>query len=318
MEVTAMALYAFDGTGQEDQTDNERDTNVVRFARAYRGKVSYWTGVGTRGGFVGKVVGDWTGAGLHERVREAMKALHTTLQEGDTTIDVVGFSRGAAAALHFVNQVWKDVARAQLNTAPVRFLGLFDTVASTGPLPGRVDIALDLELPPNVVRCCHAMALDEGRASFHVHRMRHIKNMQGAPGVVEEVWFRGCHSDIGGGSRHENLANITLCWMMRRAGDVGVRFDKEEVQNAVDQRDPTAEIIRAKLDEGLLKRQVESNDRVHYSVQTRGNQPLWHQNPAAGCGIVGDAGESLGTFPTTIPWPRAIDWGTALEETAKS
>jgi hypothetical protein len=29
-------------------------------------------------------------------------------------------------------------------------------------------------------------------------------------GTVEELWFRGCHSDIGGGDQHDELANIPL------------------------------------------------------------------------------------------------------------
>ena len=36
-----MALYAFDGTSREDDIEDSRDTNVVRFARAYRGRRVY-------------------------------------------------------------------------------------------------------------------------------------------------------------------------------------------------------------------------------------------------------------------------------------
>src|SRR5262245_36008828 len=137
-----MALYAFDGTSNEDQIDNEKDTNVVRFARAYRGRRFYRAGVGTRFGGVGAVIGGWTGAGLRERVQEAIGALRQNIARGDSAIDVVGFSRGSAAALDFVNEVWEQVGQRQGATPPVRFLGLFDTVASVGIIPGNVNIGV--------------------------------------------------------------------------------------------------------------------------------------------------------------------------------
>jgi hypothetical protein len=61
-------LYAFDGTSRDDNIENDRDTNVVRFARAYRGCRIYRSGVGTRYGGFGKVLGGWMGLGLHQRV----------------------------------------------------------------------------------------------------------------------------------------------------------------------------------------------------------------------------------------------------------
>lgn len=313
-----MALYAFDGTGQEDQMENDKDTNVVRFARAYRGRRFYRTGVGTRWGRVGAVVGGWIGAGLEDRVDEALSALKANFARDDRTIDIVGFSRGAAAALDFANQVWETVGKRQPDAPPIRFVGLFDTVASTGVLPGPIDIDLDLELPPNVRKCCHAMALDEGRASFHLHRMKPRGGAQLAAGTIEEVWFRGCHSDVGGGDRHEPLANIPLCWMMRRAAEAGVSFDADEVRLAIAGRDGNAAIRRTRLDFGLLKRKVRAGDAVHWSVSAREKidkkfRDVWHVNPPSGCLIVGDSGEPRGAFPASVPWPIEIDWANALQ-----
>ncbi|KAF6763265.1 hypothetical protein DFP72DRAFT_875217 [Ephemerocybe angulata] len=50
---------------------------------------------------------------------------------------------------------------------------------------------------------------------------------------VLEVWFAGCHSDVGGGSvpntEKRNLSNISLRWMVREivASGCGIRFDTE-------------------------------------------------------------------------------------------
>lgn len=43
-----MGLYAFDGTWQRDEIDDERDTNVRRLFEAYTEHTLYTPGVGTR------------------------------------------------------------------------------------------------------------------------------------------------------------------------------------------------------------------------------------------------------------------------------
>lgn len=304
-----MALYAFDGTSREDELENEKDTNVVRFARAYRGRRVYRSGVGTRFGGLGRVFGGWIGAGLHQRVEEAVDALTKNVERGDREIDVIGFSRGAAAALHFANEVWEKFGGGRPDAMPIRFVGLFDTVASTGVVPGSIDINLDLELPPNVRKCCHAMALDESRASFHLHRIKPRKGAQFPAGTIEEVWFRGCHSDVGGGDQHDRLATIPLCWMLRRAADAGLQFDAAEVQAAIAARDGAADIMRATFDRRLKKRKAQPGDCVHCSVQPRDK----HVNPVDGCFVVDDLGELRGSYPGQLTWPFDIDWRNALQ-----
>ncbi|TFK23045.1 hypothetical protein FA15DRAFT_670876 [Coprinopsis marcescibilis] len=55
---------------------------------------------------------------------------------------------------------------------------------------------------------------------------------------VLEVWFTGCHSDVGGGSVHNsqvrNLGNISLRWMVREilASGCGIKFDSEALARA--------------------------------------------------------------------------------------
>ncbi len=110
---------------------------------------------------------------------------------------------------------------------PVRFLGVFDTVASLGvPLWGWWfthrgfwrNAPLDTE-PANVTQVCHALAMDERRSQFlpTLFTERH-----GA--AIEQVWFRGDHCDIGGGHADRGLSDITLAWMARRAARAGLRL----------------------------------------------------------------------------------------------
>lgn len=113
-----MALYAFDGTWNEDEEGEGRDTNVVKMVNAYGSDTFYLEGVGTRLGFLGKLFGGIAGAGGKLRIREALEALDKNFDKGDYTIDVIGFSRGAAMALHFANEVKEEKG------AEVRFLGI--------------------------------------------------------------------------------------------------------------------------------------------------------------------------------------------------
>ena len=74
-----MALYAFDGTFNEDD-DNETvdvstDSNVRNFFEAYIGPKKYISGVGTRFGVLGKVFGGIFGAGGQTRIEEMYDVL---------------------------------------------------------------------------------------------------------------------------------------------------------------------------------------------------------------------------------------------------
>lgn len=276
-----MALYAFDGTWNEDEEGEGKDTNVAKFFNAYQGTKFYMEGVGTRKGFVGKILGGGIGAGGRVRIREAMEAIEKHFGAGDKTVDIIGFSRGAALALHFANEVEE-----KMTDVKVRFLGLWDVVASFG-LPGNdINIGWHLSLSESVQKCCHAMALDERRGSFKPTRVKAPKGVTPTEGRLEEVWFRGVHSDVGGGMSL-GLSSIALCWMMRRAIDCGLPIDTAELGRFEAMRDPDAPISKnfdPKLDPA---RKIEPADAVHASVQPRGNAGgREHNDPPSGLKVV--------------------------------
>src|SRR6185503_2275500 len=138
-----MALYAFDGTGNEDQELDERDSNVVDFFSAYMDPKKnddpdaklgslYLKGIGRRAKtFIGRGAAEAFGLGGHHRIRQAMERLEDNTDAGDSTIDIAGFSRGAALAISFANEVQQ-----KMPDASIRFVGVFDVVAQFG-LPGR-------------------------------------------------------------------------------------------------------------------------------------------------------------------------------------
>jgi uncharacterized protein (DUF2235 family) len=263
----SMALYAFDGTWNEDQEQDERDSNVRKFFELSDEpdeRKQYLKGIGTRLGWFGRLFGGVFGIGGRHRVKAAYEHLEKTWQPGEP-IDVIGFSRGAAVALDFINEIAKRKGEQGAPQPPVRFLGLFDTVPAFGlPNVGLIEkidfnFGKELTIAAGTVRhCAHAVALDERRNAFGITRVAR----------AHEVWFRGCHSDIGGGNGNTKLSLIALRWMVRKAALCGVPVNEGRLRAlALDTGvDPNA---RIKLPKDFIKnkfRDCAPVDRVHYTV----------------------------------------------------
>lgn len=142
---------------------------------------------------------------------------------------------------------FSDVVRAQC--VPIHFLGVWDTVASV-IVPGRLPFSrLRLEeLPftthnPAVRAFRHAVAIDEFRRMFRNEKWeagqifkpnRHASGEW--PGQdSREVWFAGCHSDVGGGFRETEsaLSKFPLLWMLEQATTQGLRVRTAMINHIV-------------------------------------------------------------------------------------
>lgn len=265
-----MALYAFDGTWNEAKTTEDlryENTNVVRFFDAYAGNTPpdtnfYVAGVGTRYDAIGRVLGGAFGLGELPRIKEAYEHLCRAWAAGDHTVDVVGFSRGAATTLDFCHYLQERGIRHPetdelIEPQPqIRFLGVWDVVAAfgLGNLGNEVlNIGHHLALPQkNLKFCFHALALDERRLSFLPTRL---------PGACE-VWFRGVHSDIGGGNGNRGLNDITLRWMFRKAQAAGLPIGDADLAML----EPELTLPKPAKDLPIPVRAVSSTDRRHYTV----------------------------------------------------
>ncbi|NOT46091.1 MAG: DUF2235 domain-containing protein [Acidobacteria bacterium] len=294
-----MALYAFDGTWNLHRKDTSKDTNVVWFRNAYQGTQIYQAGVGTRLGALGRVLGGITGAGGHTRVARAREALRLNFDAGDRVIDIVGFSRGAALALHFANSIaTQDVPGHRRSAgASIRFLGLWDTVPSFGVPGNAVNIGWNLGLPDNVVACYHAMSLEERRPAFPLHRPDARVQHAQQKGRLFEVWFRGVHSDVGGGNANPGLSSIPLNWMYAMGLASGLPLDGGVIalnRQRMDRDRPIS--LPSKFDvKGAPFRIVRWNDQVHESVRYV-DDPRRYNNPPVGLTVVDDRGAAFGTF----------------------
>lgn len=315
-----MALYAFDGTwntAKKEEDPQYKHTNVFRLYEAY-GKHSgtddlYVQGVGTRWDLVGRIIGGFFGAGELPRLDEAYQHLCKNWAKGDHVIDVVGFSRGAATTLDFCHRIQErgicqpgtDVVVEP--TPEIRFLGVWDIVAAFGLANlgnTTLNVGHHLSLPKARLQYCfHAMALDERRPSFLPTRLK----------GAYEVWFRGVHSDIGGGNTNAGLNDITLKWMMSKAKAAKLPITDADI--AVLKPDPTtAPHFDFKLP--LEVRDVSAVDRVHYTVATLDGCT----NPPSTCSIETEADEQtareLGATLDIAISSEALRRITVLWETA--
>ncbi|ORY14348.1 hypothetical protein BCR34DRAFT_239230 [Clohesyomyces aquaticus] len=107
---------------------------------------------------------------------------------------------------------------------PIRAIGVFDTVGSLGaPRVGwltkvglqssesKENSFYDTKLSHCVENAFQALALDEKRSAFSPAIW---EKPEGNKTTLRQVWFPGVHSNVGGGYDDQQLANITLAWMM--------------------------------------------------------------------------------------------------------
>lgn len=268
-----MALYAFDGTGKEDKGGDAEDSNVVAFFDAYLdpGKFDadedtgslYFKGIGRSALTpVGGVVAQAFGIGAHRRNRRAMDRLESNLANGDAIVDIVGFSRGAANAVSFANEIHRQRPELQ-----VRFIGLYDIVGQFGAPGQHIQGGHDLAFPLNAKHVYHAMAMDEQRLLFPLTRL--AASRPGIGGRLTEVWFRGVHSDVGGGNENGALNSASMQWMFECAEREGISFVPEIRQRRLNRggnyAQQSAAVRGHKVDIGPARR-FEANDLLHSSV----------------------------------------------------
>ena len=163
---------------------------------------------------------------------------------------VFGFSRGAALARAFTNDVMWDYEDDNGNLTygkkgkyPIefKFLGIFDTVASFGLPATNLKNNLsyegrDMVVDDRVKMCVHHVAANELRFCFPVDLLE--KDGKLANSNWKEIVYPGMHSDVGGGylpgsqNVNDNYARIPLKDMLDEAINAGVRmYSYDELQN---------------------------------------------------------------------------------------
>jgi hypothetical protein len=147
------------------------------------------------------------------------------------------------------------------------------------------------------------LALDERRIDFKLHRLdAHVEDAN-QEGRLFEVWFRGVHSDVGGGNDCPGLSSIALNWMFAKANKCGVPIDPTLVDGNAGRINPLAQDSHHGL--GMVdgrRRAVRWNDVVHSSVSFRvSDATTQYNNPPANLAMVDDEGRETGRFQAGVP-----------------
>ncbi|MBZ5714280.1 T6SS phospholipase effector Tle1-like catalytic domain-containing protein [Nannocystis pusilla] len=196
------------------------------------GAVSGGRLIGDLGHDVGGMMG---GLGGKERLNRAFFWLKDRCGEvpgpGTKTVDVYGFSRGAALARTFVNLV-NMAMRQQIPTISVRFVGVYDTVGSFGMAGDDSDPGQNMYIDATDARgISHFVARHEVRQNFPLTVVTGV-----------DVEYPGVHSDVGGGyegapgsepdedGKFNHLSFVTFKDMHRDSVRCGVVMDPWEPQ----------------------------------------------------------------------------------------
>ena len=138
---------------------------------------------------------------------------------------------------------------ARFGDAPPRpmridFIGVWDTVGALGipfgPLRfiGKRKFQFhNTNLGDNVAHAYQALAIDERRRVFAPAIWKREPGLEArlaAYGIEEQVieqsWFAGAHSNVGGGYPDTGLSDLAFVWMARKAQTCGLALDEEYVQ----------------------------------------------------------------------------------------
>lgn len=263
-------VFCADGTWQAPMNN----TNVYRLYKALTVSSDqvplYDDGVGADASGITRIIEGALGQSLVDKVQEAYKRIAHLYEAGDQ-IYLFGFSRGAYTARSLAGMIagcglptgsfddscatqvfnaYRDPANrkamlAQVNgctlgDATIQMVGVWDTVGSLGipALQGAVDQQrfgfLDTKLHPDVKSAYHCLAIDEVRTQFPATLWT---GDPVAGQTIEQVWFSGCHGDVGGGTlvggpvdAGTRLCDITFSWMAQKAQEQGLVFDPAVAQ----------------------------------------------------------------------------------------
>lgn len=114
----------------------------------------------------------------------------------------------------------------------IAFIGVWDTVDAVG-LPFHLSDVIntviyrfkfpDRKLCDRVERAYHALSIDDERHSFHPLLWEQTASRH-PDQIMEQVWFAGAHSNVGGGYPKQGMSLVALDWMMQKAQAAGLRF----------------------------------------------------------------------------------------------
>lgn len=273
-------VLCIDGTGNEFGESNSNVVKLYSVLNCSdQSQIAFYhPGLGTMGsrGALTKLEQWWTktcglafGYGLSDTLEDCYTYLIEKYEENDD-IFIFGFSRGAylaralAAMIHmyglvqrgneplirYVLKMFKKRKRTDEDftlaasfkstfsrQCKMHFVGVWDTVSSVGWLYDPLTLPFTA-MNPDIQVGRHAISIDERRASFRQNLWRVD---QKCPQDIQQIWFAGVHSDVGGGypEPESGLAKIALQWMLCEAETHGLQMSRDRVNRVLGLSDPS-------------------------------------------------------------------------------
>ncbi|MBL1436906.1 MAG: DUF2235 domain-containing protein [Rhodobacteraceae bacterium] len=254
-------VFIIDGTLSRLSEGEETNVGLVYKLLQELPEVTVGYNAGVQGQGLMKWISVLMGNGINGSIRQGYEALARGYQPGDK-IFLFGFSRGAYAVRSIAGMIAKvgllkpehvkpnrirkafrlyensDAEKRAKRfhhkfchkTIEIEMIGVWDTVKSLGlPFPVLSYISPmatefhNHRLSPIIKNAFHALAADENRRAFAPIPWECPPSW---PGRLEQAWFAGAHSDVGGFiyemPEARALSNISLQWMLTHAEMCGL------------------------------------------------------------------------------------------------
>ncbi len=143
-----------------------------------------------------------------------------------------------------------EKAGGRLLETDIHFVGVWDSVDAIGvPVDELRDViywiarrflrAHNMHLTDKMKNVYQALAIDDDRKSFSpdVYKEPAPEEKERKGIKVEQVWFAGAHSNVGGGYPRHGLSHVALDWMLAKAEGCELRFDAEEREDVCREMD---------------------------------------------------------------------------------
>jgi len=282
----------------------------------------YDTGIGSEGKLTKRVFDGATGFGISGKILQAYRFIINNYERGDELF-LFGFSRGAFTVrslvglirnsgilktgnINLVEKAYSIYRSRHPRYQPreieatlfrktyaveditrIKFIGVWDTVGALGnPLPikgfgNKRNQFHDTELSSRVDNAFHALAIDEKRKNFEATLWLQQPHSTGQ--VLEQVWFPGVHSDVGGGipENEAGLSDIALQWMIEKAQNCKLNFDSIVLKPNITEKIHESYKGFYKLQSKLFRpigvyepSKGNTNESLHPSVMQRYNEDI--------------------------------------------
>jgi uncharacterized protein (DUF2235 family) len=184
--------------------------------------------VRTLAGFIAKCgILDWNRLATTDEMTKVVAKAYRTYREGYRTWlwrmlhgkSLQDVQKAAADSIE------KLKAETKAHDAGIHFVGVWDTVDSVGGpfyISDLINALIhrfkfpDYKLSEKIQHAVQALSIDDARAAFE-------PRLWEADSKLEQVWFAGVHSNVGGGYPKQGMSLVTLAWMMQKASQRQLR-----------------------------------------------------------------------------------------------